>query len=108
MFEAAIENILQYTRPLHTISRSYGGLVLPGTSTFFFVNDKGVAITCKHVLDLIPTADNVNNTFNQFKAERNRIPNDGKFKKHLHGLELKYKYNADTTVQLKNNFLNCF
>jgi hypothetical protein len=108
MFEPAIENILQFTRPLHTISRTYGGLVLPGTSTFFFVNDSGVAITCKHVLDLIPAADNVNQNYFRFKAERDRIPNDGNYKKHLRGLEVKYKYNAETTVQLKNNFLNCF
>jgi len=108
MFEPAIENILQFTRPLHTITRTYGGLVLPGTSTFFFVNDSGVAITCKHVLDLIPAADNVNQNYLRFKAERDRIPNDGNYKKHLKGLELKYKFNAETTVQLKNNFLNCF
>src|SRR5882672_6122383 len=108
MFEPAIEKILQFTRPLHTISRTYGGLVLPGTSTFFFVNDGGVAITCKHVLDLIPAADNVNQNYLRFKAERDRIPNDGNYKKNLRGLELKYKYSAETTVQLKNNFLNCF
>jgi len=108
MFEPAIEKILQFTRPLHTITRTYGGLVLPGTSTFFFVNDSGVAITCKHVLDLIPAADNVNQNYQRFKAERDRIPNDGNYKKHLRGLEMKYKYSADTTVQLKNNFLNCF
>jgi len=108
MFEPAIEKILQFTRPLHTITRTYGGLVLPGTSTFFFVNDSGVAITCKHVLDLIPTADNVNQNYLRFKAERDKIPNDGNYKKHLKGLELKYKFNAETTVQLKNNFLNCF
>ena len=108
MFEPAIEKILQFTRPLHTITRTYGGLVMPGTSTFFFVNDSGVAITCKHVLDLIPAADNVNQNYVRFKSERDKIPNDGQYKKHLRGLEMKYKYNADTTVQLRNNFLNCF
>ncbi len=108
MFEPAIEKILQFTRPLHTISRTYGGLVLPGTSTFFFVNDSGIAITCKHVLNLIPAADNINQNYLKFKAERDRIPNDGNYKKHLRGLEVKYKYNPETTVQLKNNFLNCF
>ena len=108
MFEPAIEKILQFTRPLHTISRTYSGLVLPGTATFFFVNDSGIAITCKHVLNLIPAADTINQTFLKFKAERDRIPQDGKYKKNLQGLEMKYKYNAETTVQLKNNFLNCF
>ena len=108
MFESAIDNVLQFTRPLHTISRTYGGLILPGSSTFFFVNDNGIAITCKHVLDLIPAADNINQTYLQFKAERERIPKDGKYKRNLQGLEIKYKYNADSTIQLKNNFLNCF
>ncbi|MBK7432574.1 MAG: trypsin-like peptidase domain-containing protein [Chitinophagaceae bacterium] len=108
MFENAIEKVLQFTRPMHTISRTYGGMIQPGSSTFFFVNDQGVAVTCKHVLDLIPSADNINNQFNQFKAERNKIPQDGKFKRNLMGLEMKYKYNPETTVQLKNNFLNCF
>lgn len=108
MFESAIEKVSQFTRPLHTITRTYGGLVMPGTSTFFFVNDRGVAITCKHVLDLIPMADNVNQAYANFRAERSRIPNDNKFRKSLQGLELKYKYQEDTTVQLKNNFLNCF
>ena len=108
MFESAIEKILQFTRPLHTISRTYGGLILPGSSTFFFVNDRGFAITCKHVVSLIPAAENMNQTYLKFKAERDRIPKDGNYKKNLQGLEMKYKYNKETTIQLKNNFLNCF
>jgi hypothetical protein len=108
MFEKAIEKICEFTRPLHSISRTYGGLVLPGTSTLFFVNDEGVAITCKHISQLIPTADVFNQTFAKFKEERDRIPKDGKFKQNLKGLELKYKYSNETTVQLKNNFVNCF
>ncbi len=108
MFEKAIEITSEFTRPLHSISRTYGGLVLPGTSTFFFVNDNGVAVTCKHVLNLIPTADVLNQTFAKFKDERDKIAKDGKFKKNLKGLELKNKYTNETTVQLKNNFINCF
>ena len=108
MFESAIENVLQFTRPLHSITRTYGGLVSPGTATFFFVNDTGVAVTCKHVLDLIPAADNINQTFLKFKTERDKLPMDNKHRQHLQGLELKYKYHKETTVQLKNNFLNCF
>lgn len=108
MFEPSIEKILQYTRPLHSISRTYDGLILPGTSTFFFVNNNGVAVTCKHVMNLIPAADNINRDFLQFKAERDRLPKDGKYKRNLQGLEMKYKYQANSTVQLKNNFLNCF
>ena len=108
MFEPAIEKILQFTRPLHSISRTYGGMVLPGTSTLFFVNDRGVAITCKHVVNLIPAADEINLAYTKFKAERDQLAKDGSYKRKLQGLELKYKYNKETTVQLKNNFLNCF
>jgi len=106
MFEASIEKILQFTRPIHTISRTYGGLVSPGTSTLFFVNDKGVAITCKHVLNLILASDNINQTYAKFKAERDKLPKDNKYKKHLQGLELKYHYTKETTIQVKNTFLN--
>lgn len=108
MFEHAIEKMLQFTRPLHTLSRTYGGMLVPGTATFFFVNENGVAVTCKHVLNLIPAADQMNKTWLQFKAERERIPKDSHYRKNLKGLEIKYKYNRETTVQLKNNFLNCF
>lgn len=108
MFEKAIEKTSEFTRPLHSISRTYGGLISPGTATFFFVNDFGVAITCKHVLNLIPVAETLNQNFTKFKEERSKIPKDSKFKKNLRGLEIKYKYGNDTTVQLKNNFMNCF
>ena len=108
MFESAIEKISQFTRPLHSISRTYGGLVLPGTSTFFFVNGNGVAITCKHVADMIPAAENLNATYLKFKSERDKFLKDGKYKRNLMGLEVKYKYSIERMIQLKHHFLNCF
>jgi hypothetical protein len=108
MFESAIEKITAFTRPLHTISRTYGGLIIPGTGTLFFVNGNGFAITCKHVAQLIISAEQINQQYTQFKEERRRVPNDNKYNMSLKGLELKYKYNKETTVQLKTNFVNCF
>lgn len=108
MFQSAIEKVLQYTRPLHSLSRTYAGLILPGSATFFFVNDSGVAVTCKHVLQTILSAEQINQQFVQFKTERSRLLNDNKFKRNLQGLEMKFRYHPETTVQLKNNFLNCF
>ncbi len=108
MFQSAIEKISQFTRPLHTISRTYNGLVFPGTSTFFFVNNKGIAVTCKHVASLIPSAEELNPAYIKFKGERERLAKDGKYNRNLQGLELKYKYSKDSTVQLKHNFINCF
>jgi hypothetical protein len=108
MFESAIEKMLQFTRPLHTITRTYGGLVLPGSATFFFVNSNGVAITCKHVARLIPTAENMNQAYQQFRNDKEKLPKGGKYNQHLKGLELKYKFVKETGVQLKHNFLNSF
>lgn len=106
MYIKAIESIDQFTKPIHTIMRNYGGLISPGTSTLFFVNEDGVAITCKHVLDLIIQANQVNAQFQNFKLERDKLAKDGKFKKNLMGLEMKYKYKKETPVQIKNNFVN--
>jgi len=108
MFEPAIEKALQFTRPLHTITRTYGGLIMPGSSTLFFVNNEGVAITCKHVAQLIPGAENLNKSYSNFREERNKLLKDAKYKRNLQGLELKYKFNKESSIQLKNNFINCF
>ncbi len=106
MYVKAIERVDQFTRPVHTITRTYEGLIYPGASTIFFVNENGVAITCKHVLNIIAQADHINARFNQFKAERQNLPRDAKYKKSLLGLEMKYGYKKETAVQIKNNFLN--
>jgi hypothetical protein len=106
MYINAIEKVVQFTRPIHTILRSYGGLISPGSSTLFFVNENGIAITCKHVLENITQSDLVNNHYNTFKNERDNLPKNGKLKKYISNLELKYMYKKDTTVQIKNKFMN--
>ena len=106
MFVKAIDSVARFTKPIHIISRTYGGLITPGSATLFFVNDEGVAITCKHVADLIVNAEQVNARFQSFKAERDQMPKDGKFKGALSRLETKYGYKKETTVQSKINFVN--
>src|ERR1700712_4460508 len=106
MFISAIENVSNFTRPIHTIMRTYGGKqLIPGASTIFFVNDKGYAITCKHVVELIASADNINKHFHDFKQERQQILNHPKYKQLLKGLELKYKLQPDSIIQIKHNFI---
>jgi len=108
MYVNAIEKVDQYTRPIHSILRTYGGLISPATATLFFVNDNGVAITCKHVLQFIAQADNVNKNYIDFKSERDKLPKNGLFHRKLRDLEKKYNYKKDTVVQIKNNFIGCF
>lgn len=108
MFVKAIEKAVKYTRPIHTITKSFkSNDILPGAATLFFVNDKGYAITCKHVIELLVQSENVNKNYSAFKSERDKLPRDGKFKRNLKGLMLKYKIDDKTTVQLKNTFMNC-
>ncbi|MBC7536017.1 MAG: trypsin-like peptidase domain-containing protein [Ferruginibacter sp.] len=107
MFISAIERAGQFTRPIHTLMRTYAGKQLvPGAATIFFVNENGYAITCKHVVEMLAAANNINEHYNNFKKERQALPQDGKYKAQLKGLELKYKLNADSTIQLKNNFVD--
>ncbi|MCY7352718.1 MAG: serine protease [Cytophagaceae bacterium] len=108
MFVNAIETADQYTRPIHTIARTYGGLVTPGAATFFFVNETGVAITCKHVAEAIVGAESINQSYQRFKMERDALARDATFRRNLKGLELKYKYKPETTIQVKHTFVNCF
>lgn len=108
MFISAIERVSKFTRPVNSIMRTYGGKqLIPGSSTIFFVNDKGYAITCKHVMELLAGADNINRHYHNFKQERQQLANDGRYKSNLKGLEIKYKYHQDSLIQVKNNFIDC-
>jgi hypothetical protein len=108
MFIDSIEKVATFTRPIHSILRTYSGKqIIPGSATIFFVNDEGYAITCKHVIDLLAGSDKLNKIYNDFKAERDTLPRDSRFKRNLKGLEIKYKFNSDTIVQIKNTFLDC-
>jgi hypothetical protein len=104
MFVKAIEEIQQFTRPVHTIVRHYhNDFVQPGAATLFFVNEDGAAITCKHVLDQLLHEHAINAHYQQFKAEKTALGSNS-----LAVLEAKYHYNSPTAVaQLKNFLINC-
>jgi len=70
MFVNAIEEAGRFTRAIHTISRTYSGLMSPGSASLFFVNENGVAITCRHVADLIVSADKINADYENFRNEK--------------------------------------
>jgi len=68
MFVKAINKVSKFTRPIHTITRDYeSNFAVPSAATMFFVNELGIAITCKHVAERLNKADSVNNKYSQFK-----------------------------------------
>jgi Trypsin-like peptidase domain len=111
MFVSAIEEIQEFTRPVHTIVRHYhNDFIQPGAATLFFVNQYGVAITCKHVVEQMLQEQAINQHYSNFKAEKNELGNkiDGQYKRKLKELEIKYNYIApDAVAQIKNFLINC-
>lgn len=106
MFVKAIETVDGFTRPIHTITRTYSGLISPVASTLFFVNDEGAAITTRHVINLIVQAQGINDKYVNFRNERDQLPKDSRFRRKLTLLRSKYNYKRETVVQVKNNFIN--
>ena len=108
MFKESIEKVANYTRPIHTIMRLYGGKhIIPGAATLFFVNENGYAITCKHVVEVLMASENILKNYTEFKSERDKLPQDESFNSNLKALELKYNFNAESPIQIKNTFVDC-
>lgn len=105
MFVKAIEEIQKFTRPMHMIVRYYGNdYATPATGTLFFVNDQGVAITCRHIAENIIHAERINQQYSTIRTEKNVFGTkiDGKYKKQLAALETKYGLiKQETIIQTK-------
>jgi hypothetical protein len=108
MFTDAIETASGFTRPIHTISRFYGSHeVIPGASTLFIVNKDGWALTCKHVVQLLASSTSVNKTYLAYKEELHKIKDNADFEEEKVKLEKKYKYTAASTIEIRNNLIDC-
>jgi len=108
MFVKAIQHISQFTRPIQTLIRTYGNKAIrPGLSTLFFVNKDGVAVTCKHVANLIMAANQKLQQYQQFKEKLAALPRDHTFEAAFESLIKEFKYTENTVVQVKNNFVGC-
>jgi len=107
MFVGAIEKAAQFTRPIHSITRNYGSTSIhPISASLFFINPDGWALTCKHVTELVISADLVNRRYRQFHREAQDLI-VRKRKTAVKDLEKKYGYSEKITVQIKNTFVNC-
>lgn len=108
MFINAIERVARFTRPLHSIIRLYGSKqLIPGSATMFFVNEAGYAVSCKHVVDMLMAADGINNRYRDFRKQKNALAEREDSHESMKSLEASFKYNPETIIQLKNNFVDC-
>ncbi|MDT8402282.1 MAG: serine protease [Bacteroidales bacterium] len=108
MFTDAIEKASRFTRPIHTISRYYNSTeIVPGSATLFVVNKDGWALTCKHVVQLLTSPTRVNNTYDAFRKELNKIKGTEDLAGKKAALEKKYNYTTSSIVELRNNLVDC-
>ena len=108
MFVEAIKNVGDYTRSVLFISRKYNSQeIKPGSATLFFVNDEGVAVTCKHVALSLLSSEKINKKYEEYKAELNRLAEDSHYRNNKRKLAEKYNYNDNTVIEQKINFINC-
>lgn len=106
MFADAIEKVSGFTKPILFISKGYKNFTIhPGTATMFFVNDNGVAVTCKHVAQAIINAEAVNKKYYEFKNNRAALEKLANKKEKLKALEKQYDYREGVIVNQKCNFV---
>jgi len=109
MFVRAIEDISRFTKPIHSIMRLYpSNHVMPGSATLFFVNDNGVAITCRHVAEQILQTEHINQQYLLFSQRRFRLKNDEHYDNNLKDIEGEFNFRDNSIVQMKQSFLGCF
>lgn len=107
MFANAIEQIAKFTRPIKFISRYYGSdEVIPGTATLFFVNENGVAITCKHVAKELLCGSKINDQYKEYKYDLSKLAEDAT-QEAIGSIADKYGYNSNITIQLQSMFFEC-
>lgn len=107
MFANAIESVSNFTKPILFISKGYKNFnIIPTSATLFFVNDDGVAVTCKHVAEAIVNADAINKKYLEFKNNRAAFEHSANKKELLRSLEKQYGYEEGVIVNQKCNFVD--
>jgi hypothetical protein len=109
MFKTAIEKVGGFTGAIHFISNTYGEKeILPGAATLFFVNEEGVAITCRHVSSLIRQTGEIATKYAAFLEEKKQLARSGSFNKKIKELKEKYGYdNPKIDCQFLYQLIDC-
>ena len=105
MFVEAIQKVSPFTKPVRFISRKYASsLVIPGTATFFFINEDGYALTCAHVAREIIRAESLNQNYAAFRQELAQLKKDGRSGAERKHAERRHELTPDRTAQMKVSF----
>ena len=108
MFQGAIEKAGNYTRPIFTILRKFGGTeVLPGSATLFFVNEDAWAVTTKAVAKMILDASGIDKKYAEYLEKKKAIEEGYNYEDNVNRLSSMYQYNEGSVAQLKVNFVGC-
>lgn len=110
MYLDAIEKVARFTRPIHSISRTYGSdTVQAGAATMFLINSDGWALTCGHVVDQLANAKQINKRYSDYRKEVKDSSEKLKLKLNeaRRRLAQKYGYKEGVTVELQNRFMDC-
>jgi len=111
MFVKAIERASRFLRPVHAIVRYYNKTkVTPLAFNIIFVNEYGVAITARHVAEILKKLRDADDIYNGFLREKAtlRLKSGGAG---LLSLEKKYGYRDTETfhaARAKLRFYDCF
>lgn len=105
MFVEAVERVSAYTRAVHSIYKQYGSSdIRRGCATFFFINEAGAAITCRHVVELLLSHTQ---NYAAFKAEMLAAQKLPHFEQqHLPRLQSKFGINAETLTAIRHSFVS--
>ncbi|GAA4444708.1 hypothetical protein GCM10023091_35320 [Ravibacter arvi] len=105
MFVDALEQVDQFTRAIHFISRYYGSAeIIPETATMFFVNEQGCAVTCRHVAENLVNGEAVYGKYLGFKREYRLFERERTAQLEKRRLEEKYGLKHDVLIRVKNSF----
>ena len=87
--------------------RNFGSSeVIPGTATLFFVNENGVAVTCKHVAEELLKCAQINDLYAQYRAELSSLSPEAE-PVESESIVSKFGYTPLLTAQSKSMFFDC-
>ncbi|HLT33103.1 MAG TPA: trypsin-like peptidase domain-containing protein, partial [Aquaticitalea sp.] len=104
-FSNSIKTINTFVRPIRTVIKNFGNSdPIPGSGTMFFVNDNGVAVTCKHISNILRNVAVVNQNWDKYLAEKSKL----KRRSDQKGLAKQFGFNNDSTIQILYTVVNSF